>query len=201
MADGGRREDRRTGILHAVWAVIARMGIAGVSIRSVAAEAGVSAGRVQHHFPTKGALVRASVAEMIDSAESAHVEEVAGADPETELWHVLAHALPDEAASRAGTSVFYSYVAAAVADPEIARLLAEAKDGVEDEVARLLAACGVETADPAADARALLAVADGLTLRVFVGGLSAADAKASLRGALDSALGRASAPRPGAGSA
>lgn len=175
---------KRAEILHAVWAVIARRGIAAVSVRSVAAEAGVSAGRVQHYFASKDDLVRASAREMVGAAERFHAETVAGATPEEELWHVLAHAFPVAERARAGTSVFYSYVAAGVADPEIAGVLAEAKSGAEAEAARLLAECAPGVADPVAAARILLAAADGLTLRVLVGDLTAAQAEESLRGAV-----------------
>lgn len=178
----------RRAILWAVWRVVAEKGIAGVSVRSVAAAAGVSAGRVQHHFPTKTALLRASVAEMLASAEEAHLGAVRGRDARTELWLLLAHAIPRAAESRAGTSVFYSFVAAGVADPEIARMLAEAKSGVESEAAAVLTRLGSPAGRARADARHLLAVADGLVLRVLIGDLTADDAEACLRRAVDAAL-------------
>lgn len=53
-------EDSRDGkrrIAEAVWRVVARDGMAGVSVRAVAAEAGVTGGTVQHHFPARAQMV------------------------------------------------------------------------------------------------------------------------------------------------
>ncbi|MDO5682707.1 MAG: TetR family transcriptional regulator [Propionibacteriaceae bacterium] len=111
----------------AVWRVVARRGLGAVSFRSVATEAGVSPGRVQHYFESKDALVRASVALMIGGAEQLHRETTAGGSAADELWHVLSHAIPKAAESPVGTSVFYSFVAASVTDPHIARILTVAK--------------------------------------------------------------------------
>ncbi len=47
-------------ILEAVVRVLVRDGLDGLSVRRVAAEAGVSIGAVQHHFPTKDALLVAA---------------------------------------------------------------------------------------------------------------------------------------------
>lgn len=47
-------------VLDAVVRVLVRDGLDGLSVRRVAAEAGVSIGAVQHHFPTKDALLIAA---------------------------------------------------------------------------------------------------------------------------------------------
>lgn len=62
---------RRTEISHAVWAVVARNGLDAVSLRTVAAEAGISAGRVQHYFATKDEMVLEAAREMARAAELA----------------------------------------------------------------------------------------------------------------------------------
>ncbi len=41
----------------ALWSVVAREGMTGVSVRTVAAEAGVKGGTVQHYFPTRAEMV------------------------------------------------------------------------------------------------------------------------------------------------
>lgn len=45
-------EERKQEIARAVWSVLAREGIRGVSVRAVAAEAGISAGSLRHVFPS-----------------------------------------------------------------------------------------------------------------------------------------------------
>jgi AcrR family transcriptional regulator len=52
-------EQRREGLLRAAFAVAAREGLAGVTARAVAAEAGVSSGLVFFHFHTVDALLAA----------------------------------------------------------------------------------------------------------------------------------------------
>lgn len=44
-------QERKQHIAQAVWAVLAREGIRGVSVRTVAAEAGISTGSLRHVFP------------------------------------------------------------------------------------------------------------------------------------------------------
>src|SRR5690606_5279156 len=60
--------ERRAQIVMALWMVIAERGIEGVSLRTVAAAADVSMGRIQHYFGTKEALVLAGCTALIDSA-------------------------------------------------------------------------------------------------------------------------------------
>ncbi|HQZ86093.1 MAG TPA: TetR/AcrR family transcriptional regulator [Actinomycetota bacterium] len=184
MDSRSERESRRTAILFAVLTVIASRGLGAVSIRSVAAEAGVSVGLVQHYFDSKQELIRATAAYMIAAAEARHYNNAAPRPPGEELWEILAHALPLAEGSPAGTSVFYSLVAASVADPQIATILAQAKTGTEDAVAGLLAEVAPQVRDPRAEARHLLALSDGLTLQVLIGHLTAKQARQCLQAAL-----------------
>jgi len=179
------REGKRTTILLAVLRVIAVGGLGAVSIRSVAAEAGVSVGRVQHYFGSKRELIRATTAFMISAAEARHFDTEKPRAQADELWEILTHALPLAAESPAGTSVFYSFVAASVADPELAAILSEAEAGVEDLIAHQLTELVPSLDDPQAGARHLLALSDGLTLQVLIGHLTADQAHATLRAALD----------------
>ena len=50
-------DSRREEIAEATWRVIHAQGISGVSIRTVAAEAGISTGSVRHVFPSKTDLL------------------------------------------------------------------------------------------------------------------------------------------------
>lgn len=178
---------QKTGeILLAVWRVVATRGLGAVSIRSVAKEAGVSAGRVQHYFETKDDLIRASVELMIGTAESVHREATNQAEPTDELWHLLVHAIPHAAESPAGTSVFYSFVAASVGDPHIARILADARRGSTREIARLLR--GLDAPSPEQTAQELQATADGATLGVLIGSLAPDQARAVVRSVLNRVL-------------
>lgn len=50
-------DDRRRLIARAAWAVISREGVAAASVRSVAAEAGLSTGALRHYFADQGSLL------------------------------------------------------------------------------------------------------------------------------------------------
>ncbi|MFC8045385.1 TetR/AcrR family transcriptional regulator [Nocardia sp. NPDC057353] len=173
--------EKRAVILAAVWSVIADRGIAALSFRHVAAAAGVSVGLVQHYFGSKDNLVRASAATMIDGSALRFAEPPA--DPRAELRRLIAHSVPATPGSRRGVGVWYAYIAASVADPELAALLRAAKRGQERSAAELIAAAapGIEAGSAA---RRLVALADGLTARVVTGDLEPAEAVAAIDAAL-----------------
>ncbi len=95
-----------------------------------------------------------------------------------------------------GVSVWYAYVAKSINHAAVRQVLAEARRGAEDECARLLRADGgadggAGSVDDEAltQARRLLALADGLTLRVLVRDLEPAEAVSML----EAEIGRAPA--------
>ena len=182
-------EERRWEIVYALWLVIAEHGIEGVSLRHVAAAAGVSMGRIQHYFGTKEALVLAGCTALVQSAHGGY-QETAGAAPRERLLHVVSQQIPRDDVGRAGVSVWYAYVAKSINHSAVRQVLAEARRGAEEECARLIQAERGSGAGRAAggnvdqaaleQARRLLALADGLTLRVLVRDLEPAEAVAML---------------------
>lgn len=171
-------ESSRLAIIMAVWRLIARGGIEAVTFRRVAEVAEVSAGRVQHHFCSREQLVRAACVAMIEGAHDQY--EQLPDDPLQRIGHLLTHAVPDSEQTRFGTSVWYAYLAKSVDDVEIGRLLADTKRGTEDECIRLIELAGApahDSDDARSAARRLLALADGLTVRVLVGDLSGSAAR------------------------
>lgn len=174
-------DERRTAIIHSVWQVIAETGMGAVSMRNVAAAAGVSVGRIQYWFRSKDELLRASLEAMMSNAAQLHTAATDGVDDRETLWQLIGHTIPRAETARAGVSVFHQYVAAGFNHPVLARMLAEAKDGEEREAARLLGRIAPDLSDPRTAARSLMATADGLSMRVLIGGLSAAEAERTLR--------------------
>ena len=175
-------EERRWEIVFALWLVIAQQGIEGVSLRHVAAEAGVSMGRIQHYFGTKDALVLAGCTALVDRAYGGY-QETADAAPRERLLHVMSQQIPRDDAGRVGVSVWYAYVARSINDAAVRQVLAEARRGAEDECVRLIRADQDVSAEAAlTQARLLLALADGLTLRVLVRDLEPAEAVGMLEG-------------------
>lgn len=182
-------EERRWEIVYALWLVIAEHGIEGVSLRHVAAAADVSMGRIQHYFGTKEALVLAGCTALVQSAHGGY-QETAGAAPRERLLHVVSQQIPRDDAGRMGVSVWYAYVAKSINHSAVRQVLAEARRGAEEECARLIQtergsgagrAAGDDVDQAALEqARRLLALADGLTLRVLVRDLEPAEAVAMI---------------------
>ncbi len=170
---------RRQAILEAVWQLMAQQGPGGVSVRSVAAVAGTSPGAVQHHFPTRDALIREAASLMIDTAHELHTTQYADRPEAERLTDLLGHAIP-RAAGSGRLAAFHSFVVAAAADPELAQILAEAKRGQIGAVAELLPV----TEDRERTAARLVALADGLALAVSIGQSDEAQAHHELAVAL-----------------
>jgi AcrR family transcriptional regulator len=62
-------DQRRDELAQAVWRIVTAKGIGALSIREVAAEAGVSAGSLRHLFPTREQLVIAAAEQMLLGVE------------------------------------------------------------------------------------------------------------------------------------
>ena len=120
---------RRTEIVHALWQVIYLKGIDGVSFRSVAEAAGISVGRVQHYFPSRSELILEGCRQIVDSAEAAGPEgtdapsEPGCAEAVSALREFCFAFIPAGETMRIGASVWYTYVARAVMDEQIADII------------------------------------------------------------------------------
>ena len=159
---------RRREIAQAVWAVIAERGIEGVTLRCVAAEAGVSVGRIQHYHASREELVRDSCRELLKAATQ-RFEAAGDATPVERLRRLILGRIPTTPEFAIGTSIWLAYEAKSVDDPVIAELVQRGHAGGVQEAAALLGECGV--ADAPAVALRLMATAEGLAIRVLVGGL------------------------------
>ena len=82
-------------ILDAVLVVLARNGIAGVSMRAVSREAGVALGLASYHFETKDRLIAAALRRIGDQ-DAALVAPIAGVDPVDRLKEALRHVADPE---------------------------------------------------------------------------------------------------------
>ncbi|GAA1519399.1 TetR/AcrR family transcriptional regulator [Brevibacterium permense] len=120
---------RHTEIVHALWQVIYLKGIDGVSFRSVAEAAGISIGRVQHYFPSRSELILEGCRQIVDSAEAAGPEgaDASSAPGSAEAVSALREFcfafIPAGETMRIGASVWYTYVARAVMDEQIADII------------------------------------------------------------------------------
>lgn len=177
--------DRRFEIVQGVWHLIAAEGIDAVTFRRVAAAAGVSPGRVQHYFGSRRELVVGSARAMVEAAAAQHEAAYEAGPAADRLRDLICHALPVSDYQKVGLTVWCAYLAHSAVDAEIAAVLIEAKRGQAEGAAELLRELGVR--DPEAVADRLVALADGLGVRVLTGDLSAERALALLDTELASA--------------
>ncbi|ONK14559.1 TetR/AcrR family transcriptional regulator [Streptomyces sp. MP131-18] len=180
-------EARRHLIADAVCALADEHGFEGVTLRDVAARAGVSMGAVQRCFRTKEEMLRFALdhvgrrvlARIRTGGDGSDGGDGSGGDGAAET---LARAAVETALlrgeQRAEARVWLAFVAQAAVSPPLAAVLREAYTGLTDMLARLVAAAG--GADPVREAQTLLALADGLTTHVLVGHLTPAAARAAL---------------------
>ncbi|KFG76145.1 TetR/AcrR family transcriptional regulator [Streptomyces mutabilis] len=157
-----RRHDpeRRQRIIDAAIRVVGRQGIAGLSHRTVAAEADVPLGSTTYHFATLDELLVAALRQ----ANEGFAEVVAGhpalADPDADLADELARVLGEWlGGDRTGVELEYELYLAALRRPALRPVAGEWAEGV----GALLA----ERTDPVT-ARALVAVLDGICLQVLL---------------------------------
>ena len=139
-------EQRRTEIIHGLWAVIYERGIHAVTYQAVAQAAGVSVGRIQHYFDSKQDLVHAGCRAMVEGAAEAHEQRTDALEPLAALTELLIQPIPRSDAFRLGSAVWYAYLAQTVADPQIAEIIGGASRETFEYAASLLRSAGVNVA-------------------------------------------------------
>ncbi|PPF50899.1 TetR family transcriptional regulator [Clavibacter michiganensis] len=170
LIDHARREDD---LAEAVWRVIRRDGASGVSVRTVAAEAGLSTGSLRHSFPSRIDLVAHATALVAERTSARIRSRRADPDARRRAVRVLAERLPLDDARRAEAEVTAALVAEAASHPRLrevrARAHAAARETCLDQLA-LLRAAGLlrPDADPEAEADHLQALVAGLALQLLV---------------------------------
>jgi AcrR family transcriptional regulator len=166
-------EQRRTEIVHALWAVINDCGIEGVTFQAVAQAAGVSVGRLQHYFASKEALVLEGCRAIVTSAAAAYFARATATDPWPALRDLLVQPIPGTESFRLGAAVWYAYLARAIVDPGIGEIVADATRGTVDQVASLLDEVGLGAEDHPNLALRLVSLSNGLSQRALLGVTSA----------------------------
>ncbi len=198
--------ERRAALADAVFAVVAREGLRGASVRTIAAEVGWSPGAVRHYFSAQHDLLAFAMEEM-DHRIADRVRDVItrggpGGDRALELLEQL---LPLDAVRRQEVAVYVEFVVAGRTDTRLGPVATRAWQAERWLVRAALAqALGLDSPQEvgaalpdAAEAAVpgLHAVVDGLTLS-GVGvpqEMDAAALRAVLREALAAAVARASA--------
>jgi TetR/AcrR family transcriptional repressor of bet genes len=154
-------------LLDAVVSVLVEEGFEGVSVRKVAARAGVSIGAVQHHFPTKDVMLTAAM----DRASAEFAERMAARIPADVTAEQALRAVADELLAlgperRPASVIWVARLARASVDEPMRRAHAREWQEVEDPLSGLLhgARPAMDPQQSRDDAAGLLALLDGLAL-------------------------------------
>lgn len=180
--------DRRRQIAEAVWRLAARGGMEQLTLRQVAAEAGVPPRLLQYHFGTRQQLLLGAL-EILNADTEALAQgriRALGADPEPRevIRAILHELLPLDDERHARHLVYGAYFLRFVNDPEL-----RGGSVHEDDIARLLVSL-LEQALPSdgsprrsrhdLSGTALVALAEGLQAEMLLGHATAEQAIAVL---------------------
>lgn len=117
-------EQRKREIAAALWRVIERQGMAAISVRSVAAEAGWSPGSVRYYFPSQPDLVRFAMELMLERVttriRTLWWQTIDAPDPIAATVAVLEEGLPLDAARATELHIWRAAHNLARAEPSLA---------------------------------------------------------------------------------
>ncbi|WP_326764924.1 TetR family transcriptional regulator [Streptomyces sp. NBC_01591] len=154
--------ERRDRIIDAAIRVVGAKGIAGLSHRSVAAEADVPLGSTTYHFASLDELLIAALRRSNENFAEVLRESKALADPAADLAEELAGLLGEYfSGGRGRAELEYELYLAALRRPALRPVAAEWTDCTAELLSR--------RTDPAT-ARALIALMDGICLQVLLTG-------------------------------
>ncbi|AQZ65348.1 Transcriptional regulator, TetR family [[Actinomadura] parvosata subsp. kistnae] len=164
---------RRLLIAEAVHRIIDAKGLDSVSLREVAAEAGMSMGAVQHYFATKEEMLRVAL-EQLNARIALRVAAADQDDPLRLLRAAILEVLPLDETRRFEARVGLAFLARSVVSDELGAMVRAGLPLVLDFYAgqiRAAQAAGQLAAglDPDQEARALFALAQGLGQPALIG--------------------------------
>ncbi|MEU4467725.1 TetR family transcriptional regulator C-terminal domain-containing protein [Streptomyces sp. NPDC024017] len=155
--------ERRQRIIDAAIRVVGEKGIAGLSHRSVAAEADVPLGSTTYHFTTLDELMVAALRQANEGFAKVAAARAGLADPQTDLAAELAGWMGEWlTGDRTGVELEYELYLAALRRPALRPVAAECTETVAELLSR--------RTDPVT-ARALVALIDGICLQVLLTGV------------------------------
>ena len=159
-------EKRREEIAEATWRLIRGGGLGAVSVRSVAREAGLSAGAVRHVFPTQAELVAFGMTALAERVGRRLAALAPDATPLEAAAAVLGQLLPLDPERHAEAEVWFAYVSRARVDPALLPLAEQAGEGLRGVVREALGLLGREATEAVVEE--VYAVLDGLTVHAVL---------------------------------
>lgn len=182
-------DERRRVIVEALWRVVARDGAHEVSVRHVAAEAGMPKSSIGHYVGTMPQLLGLAVDQLVEAnMDYLMTLDLLELDVD-KVTEVLVTMVPANDTRRHRSGVWLLLVAQAGADPEFAEVLRRLNAAVADGLTEILAAMLKQgllhpTRDVAIEAGRLHALIDGISIQCMTDPTlrSEDDVRAILRG-------------------
>jgi TetR/AcrR family transcriptional regulator, transcriptional repressor of bet genes len=184
-------EQRRAGILAALLRIASTKGLHAASMRTVAAEAGVTVSTVQYYFHTKEGLLFAGLAHLAEAIGRRATPKAESTTAREAVQAALVELIPVDGEQRATYAVFAAYHALALTDPALAEQpYTRRSTGLEGALAERIESAQrageiARDRDPAAEAANLLALATGLADSVMANMRTPESALALVRYHLD----------------
>jgi AcrR family transcriptional regulator len=178
-------EARRREISEALWRIASTRGLAGVSLRDVAAQAGISLGQLQHYFTTKDEMLVFAldyIGQLAERRVRSRIRAMADSpSPRDVLRATLMEMLPLDDKSRTGILVNIAYFVRALSDE---RLQVHAKEGIPalrsffaEQISLAIQRGEVAPErDPEREAMLMISLVDGLTTYALLDVLTPTDA-------------------------
>lgn len=157
----------RDRLIDAAFAVVARDGLETASVKTIAAEAGVTSGLLHYHFPGKDALMEAALRRGLDDYIARSRARRAANAADGQLDALLAEARAAITVDADFFRVRLAFAARALTHPALAAVLRELTAAAVEETALTLAAAAGRAAPTAQDrvvAQSLKAAFDGVML-------------------------------------
>ncbi|MGO1974247.1 MAG: TetR/AcrR family transcriptional regulator [Propionibacteriaceae bacterium] len=141
-------QQRREEIAAAAWRVIRRDGVAGASVRTVAAEAGLSVGSIRHVFGTQSELLAFAMTLVMQRVDVRVADQLPLGTPHS-AEEIAAEFLPLDEERRAEMEVYLALFAAAGVDPGLSAVRDETWQGTRVACAMIIAR--IDTANELTD--------------------------------------------------
>lgn len=159
---------RRHELAQALWRVVRRDGLAAVSVRSVALEAGTSPGSLRHYFGTQDELLGFALQSVVDRATDRIGPLLASLHGRAGVERILAEFLPLDADRRDEVDVYLAFATRALVDPALRAL----RDAAEASSSAVVRQCVQMLADAGALGAGRVVEDEGLLLWHLLDGLA-----------------------------
>ncbi|GAB2723676.1 TetR/AcrR family transcriptional regulator [Kitasatospora kifunensis] len=165
-------EARRAAVAEAVWRLIRKHGLQGVSVRAVAREAGLSAGALRHYFASQSEVLTFAMQLVIDRVRTRIQALEPQPDPPAAVRQAIEELLPLDPERLAEAEVWLAFTARAQTEPALRALRDTSYELLQDLCHHLVATLDQHgTAahlDLVVETERLYALLDGLVVHCVI---------------------------------